>query len=186
MESESFASPFVPDEVMRYCGQSITSAGYVVSYGPGVLSGVRQDKPSGCLLVVLLVLGIIPGIIYLIVSGKTRTISVMAAPYGEGSWVTINGDPTSMQTLKAGIGGPAAQAERAAVKHRSQDTALTAIAVIAALAGATSVAFGLLADLGWGAYIFAAVCWGAFAVCMFAIQKAQARSVEAQPAALEE
>jgi hypothetical protein len=97
----SFASARLPDDVVRYCGARIASAGYVVSYGPGVVSGTRTEKSSGCLLVVLLLAGILPGILYAVMANKTRVMSVTAVPYGEGSWVTIGGEP-NFATILAG------------------------------------------------------------------------------------
>lgn len=81
-----------PEEAVRVAVQTYTLAGWqVTSQTADNATFLRQTKGSCFITLILLIIGLIPGILYLAFSGKSLTANVHAMPGGpSGTSVRIN------------------------------------------------------------------------------------------------
>jgi hypothetical protein len=77
------------NDVIQRALQTYTMNGWqVLSHAPDNASFLKRHKPSCLIAGVLLLLGIVPGIIYLVLGGRALTANVQARA-GSGSFTTV-------------------------------------------------------------------------------------------------
>jgi len=100
-EFRAFA-PFPPDEILDRADTWFEGAGWELQDAPDDrVVAERQPALSMATLLVLLIAGIIPGIVYLVVSRRARvvTMTVLATPAEGGGTVELTGTGLSSEAL---------------------------------------------------------------------------------------
>jgi thiamine monophosphate synthase len=92
-----------PDQVLQAAAGTLSAQSYTVSFGPGIVTGTKKDKPSkglGCLLCLLL---LVPGLIYFMIGGKKLAASLGVARQGEFILVTTTGSDATWKRLRGSV-----------------------------------------------------------------------------------
>ena len=100
-EFRAFA-PFPPDEILDRADIWFERAGWDVKEGPDDrVVAERQPALNTATLLVLLVAGVVPGIVYLLVARRAKvvTMTVRAAPAEGGGTVELTGTGLSSEAL---------------------------------------------------------------------------------------
>ena len=100
-EFRAFA-PFPPDEILDRADTWFEHAGWVVREGPDeCVVAERQPALNTATLLVLLVAGVVPGIVYLLVARRAKvvTMTVLAVEAQGGGTVELKGTGLSSEAL---------------------------------------------------------------------------------------
>lgn len=100
-EFQGFA-PFAPDEILDRADTWLEDAGWDLQESPDDrVVATRQPAMNTATLIVLFLAGIVPGVIYLVMSrrAKTVTMTVMATPAQGGGTVDLSGTGLSSEAL---------------------------------------------------------------------------------------